>query len=407
MKRLFALLAAVCLLTTAAAAEYRITADRYVVDSQYDFVVQIEGSDSKLTLTRKFFASLLGSLIGDPASVTIVELPDTGVMTFGGDNVVVLDTFKLSPFKRLTVTPEANKTSTFTFIATDKDGLSSPLCRLTVTPPKTAGAPTAFDLNIETAKGLKVSGRFGAVDPDGESLAYEVQSAPSKGDLVCSGSTFVYYPHQGETGADSFTYLARDSSGNYSKVSSVEVRIRSTKGGFLYDDMEESVNHYAALRLADLGIMRGAQVAGRNFFSPAEPVSRGEYLAMLMQAAGIDTDIPTISTTGLAEDEEIPLWMKSYISTALAAGIVSGYESENGPSFDAATAITRAEAAVMTANVLGLEAASEVFGDAPTWAAGAMAAMSEAGLMAEGLSGTPLCRDEAAGILWGVVQSME
>ncbi len=407
MKRLTALLAAVFLLTTAAAAEYRITADRYVVDSQYDFVVQIEGSDSKLVLNRKFFSSLLGSLIGDPASVTVVELPDVGVMTYGGESVVVLDTFKLSPFKRLCITPEANKTSTFTFIATDRGGLSSPLCRLTVTPPKSAGAPTAFDLNIETAKGLKVSGHFGALDPDGDGLAYEVQSAPSKGDLVCSGASFVYYPHEGSTGADNFTYVARDSEGNYSDVSSVEVRIKTTKGNFLYADMEDSVNHYAALCLADLGIMRGSQVAGRSFFSPNEPVSRGEYLAMLMQAAGIDTDIPTISTTGLAEDEEIPIWMKSYISTALAAGIVSGYEGENGPSFDATTSITRAEAAVMTANVLGLEATEEVFGDAPTWAAGSMAAMAGAGLMTDGLSGVPLSRDEAAGILWGVVQSME
>jgi hypothetical protein len=61
----------------------------------------------------------------------------------------------------------------------------------------------------------------------------------------------------------------------------------------------------------------------------------------------------------------------------------------------------------MTTNVLGLEVIEEVFGDAPDWAAGSMAAMCEAGLMAEGVSYEPLSRDEAAGILWGVVQKME
>ena len=194
MKKNAVFMTAVCLLTTAAFAGYKVTADRYIEDSRYDFTVQVEGSAARLNLNRKFFTSLLGSIVGDVSSVTVVELPNDGLMTYGGQNVVVFDTLILSSFKRLFITTSANNPATFTFIAINRDGECSPLCRLTVVPPKSAGAPTAFDVTVETAKGLKVGGTFDAADIDGGSLAYKVRSAPSKGDLSCFGGTFVYIP---------------------------------------------------------------------------------------------------------------------------------------------------------------------------------------------------------------------
>ncbi len=407
MKTIALFLAAFLAFPTLALAEYRFTTDGYVVESEYDFAVTIEGSDERLKLDSKFFESLLGAMIGTPSVVAIVELPEVGQLTYGKDNVVVLDTFKLSPFKHLYVVPEENKPATFTFIVTDKDGQSSPLCRVTVTPPRSAGAPTAFDLVAETATGLSVSGMFSGYDPDSEGLAFEVVSAPSKGDLTLSGSQFVYTPHEGKSGADEFSYVARDSSGNYSDITSVSVRINDLYEDLHYVDMAESNNHYAALCLADEGIMRGTTVAGYDFFSPTDTVSRGEFLAMLMQVTGLDANIPTIGATGLAEDADIPVWMKSYISTALASGIVSGYAEEDIVTFNALSPITKAQAAVMTASVLELDAPvmSAQYLDAPEWAAASLAAVSSAGIFESGsLYDETLTRDEAAGILFSIMQ---
>ena len=171
--------------------------------------------------------------------------------------------------------------------------------------------------------------------------------------------------------------------------------------------MAQSVNHYAALCLADLCIMRRTQIAGRNFFSPGDTVSRREYLAMLMQAAGSDSGIPVISATGLAEDDDIPLWLKSYVAAVMASGIVSGHGGEDGPQFDAASPITVAEAAVIMANVMGLYSGFDSFGDAPAWVVDEVAAMAKAGLIKDCSYTAALTRDAAVGILFGVSRAMQ
>lgn len=286
--RFAVLLLALCLLLPLpAAAGYSVTESRYIVDDVCDFSVSITDRKDYLALNKKLFSSLLGNLLEDPCYLTIVELPSQGTITNGKQDVVVLDTFKFHLFGKLRITPDANTPASFCFIASDKDGNTTPLCRLTVTPAATAGAPVAFDLAVQTGMNMKVGGQMAGSTPKEGDLVYELLTAPSKGDLSCFGAGFVYEPHEGETGRDSFTYQVRDSQGVRSEEATVSIRIDKDVEDVSYCDMGDSLNCYAALCLAREGILRGERVGGLDYFNPTQTLSQGEFLTLLMDAAGL------------------------------------------------------------------------------------------------------------------------
>ena len=75
-------------------------------------------------------------------------------------------------------------------------------------------------------------------------------------------------------------------------------------------------------------------------------MSRSEFLAMAMSAAGID-EVPAVSVTGFSDDENIPSWAKAYASEALNAGVISGQVENGRVVFSADTPITYSEAAAI------------------------------------------------------------
>ncbi|MBQ3077424.1 MAG: hypothetical protein IJC43_06175 [Clostridia bacterium] len=342
------------LLLTPAAAGWSVTESRYIVDDVCDFTVEITDRKESLRLDKKLFSSLLGNLIEKPSYITVIELPTEGAITHGGDGVVVLDTFSLGGLSALRITPKANTPASFCFIAANKEGQSTPLCRLTVIPAATAMAPVAEDLVLETGAGMKVGGQLSGHAPDGGTLAFELADAPSKGDLVCSGSGFVYTPHVGETGRDSFTYVVRDSAGSRSEEATVSLRIAAPSEVVQYCDMGESLMGYAAACLAEAGILRGERVGGVDYFHPEAAMAQGEFLTLLLNAAGLEP-----------------------------ASLAEGAEQQ----------LTVAQAAAMAGELLGY--AIEVQprqGHPGAWSETAVAAVGD----------SALTREDAAGILWQV-----
>ncbi len=353
-------LALILLLSSAAGAGYSVTESRYIVDDVCDFSVSITDRKDYLALNQKLFASLLGNLLEDPCYLTIIELPKQGTITSGKQDVVVLDTFKLGRFSGLRITPADNTPSSFCFIATDKKGNSTPLCRLTVTPAATANAPTAFDLSLQTGVNMKVGGRLSGTTLEEGELVYELLTAPSKGNLTCFGSGFVYEPHDGKSGRDSFTYQVRDAQGNRSEEATVSIRIDKDVDDVSYCDMGDSLNSYAALCLAKEGILRGERVGGSDYFHPKETLSQGEFLLLLMDAAGLG------GTEVSAQVDETPL--------------------------------TVAQAAEMTGNLLGYAIDIQPKAGSPSeWTETSVAALGD----------TLLTRDDAAGLLWQVFCYMQ
>ena len=259
-------------------------------------------------------------------------------------------------------------------------------------------APVAENMEIRTYRETAVSGTLSAADPDGGELTYEISTPPIKGEIALEpDGSFVYTPGDGKRGKDYFGYKATDSSGNTSHEATVIISIDKPKSEVTYSDMSGSGAEYAAVRLAEEGIFIGECLGGKYVFSPDEPVTRGEFLAMCMKLADVDL-LSGVSRTGFADDEDIDAWMRPYVSTALMCGAISGVSTSEGAVFDPARGITGAEATVMLNNVLGLGDVGyiETDGEVPTWASQAVMNLEANGIIVSGEAELPvLTRAEA------------
>lgn len=233
--------------------------------------------------------------------------------------------------------------------------------------------PTAENVNAETYKNIAINGIFAGSDEDGDTLTYSLTSDPKRGTVEINGDTFTYTPNKNKVGKDKFSYTATDPNGNVSQEAVVTVQIKKPVTNVTYSDMGGNSSYYAALRLAEENIFIGESLGGQYFFLPDREVTRGEFLAMVINLIGMDSS-SGVEETGFADDAATPVWVKPYISTALKSGIISGVAGENGSLvFRSEATLTKAEAAVILNNALNLtdsDATTQVFADSniPTWA---------------------------------------
>ncbi len=238
-------------------------------------------------------------------------------------------------------------------------------------------APVAENLEICTYRGVSVGGKLSATDPEGDDLTFEITTEPSKGTIELeSDGTFVYTPADGKKGRDYFGFRAIDTEGNASQEGTVIIKIQKQKTKVTYSDLDGNGSAYAAVALAESGLFVGESMGGEYVFSPDAEMTRGEFLTLCM--ALTDADILSgVRSTGFSDDDEIPAWVKPYVSTALMNGIISGYSGTDGATFDAQGSITCYEAAVMLNNCLGITdvvsaSAFDAVSSVPAWASQAV-----------------------------------
>ena len=270
--------------------------------------------------------------------------------------------------------------------------------------PKTA-------LEVSTYKNISYYGNLPCYDPDGDSTCVEIVSYPEKGVLALDNSStgaYRYIPYEDSVGKDSFVYVARDIYGNYSPSATVSLNIAKQQTPVSYVDLADSSYHNAAIAMTEKGIMSGTQVTGSTYFYPSGSVSRAEFTVMAMSAAGISSVNP-VSATVFADDSDIPSQMKSYIAAAYDLGYIKGSEIDGKLCFEPNREITRAEAAVMLANILDAATPTikPTFSDSneiPVWAEHSINALSALGVMSSLEDNTisplsKLTRGDAANIL--------
>lgn len=262
-------------------------------------------------------------------------------------------------------------------------------------------APVAEDSAMETYKNLPNEGNLKVYDPEGQSMTFTVTRQPKRGTVeIREDGSFTYTPKNNKVGTDSFTYTATDPAGNVSREATVTIEIMKPTDSKQYTDTVGTDCRFSAEWLRNSGIFSGESVNGQSCFSPDAEVSRGEFLAMLMQVLDLPVD-RTVAYTGFADECED--WLKPYLAAAMRCGIVSGYPGENGAVFCAEQTITGTEAAVMLNNALELSVpANSIVDDSlPVWAAQAVAAVSAEGLsLPESSAG--MTRGDAAQVLYQV-----
>lgn len=360
-------------------------------------------------------------------SILISTLPDyeAGVLTLGGSELPAGTAISLSAlgglrFQALSNPAVAATSFTFTPIFSDGTAGADVAVGLYLLSGEN-GVPIAEHLELTTYRNVAVSGRFAAVDPEGELLTFRLTEKPARGAVTLSeeegSAEFVYTPYENKTGKDSFTYVAVDAVGNTSAPATVKVRIEKARTKVTYADMEGLPAYKAAIRLAEEDIFVGECMNGAYFFRPDAPVTRSEFVAMALKAAGEEA-LTTISRTGFFDDEAIPTWAKGYVAAGLKSGVVKGTLGADGQViFQGSTPITRAEAGVLLNRVLRVtDVASPTFyadsAAVPAWAYQAAVNLETAGVLRTDANGAlslsdTLTRADAAELLVGALDLLE
>ncbi len=249
-------------------------------------------------------------------------------------------------------------------------------------------APVAEDTAIETYKNLPAEGLLPVSDPEGQALVYSVIRQPRRGSLILrEDGSYLYTPEKNKVGTDSFTFTATDPAGNVSRQATVTIKILKPTDGLQYSDTVGLSCRFSAEWLRNTGIFAGEQVGAQLCFSPEQQVSRGQFLAMLMQTLELPVD-HSVTVTGFLD--EAPQWLRPYLAAALRSGLITGYRVEGGCEFRPEQAITGQEAQVMLRNALDFAL--------PAWAADGADSGSE--LVSLGTAEGPLTRGQAAELLY-------
>ncbi len=368
-----------------------------------------------MTKELKFTRSDFEETFGCPLeSVTVASLPSAniGVLKYAGSEVYEGQTIPCANLGLLRFTPTRNLGSTsFTVFADDADELYVN-CSITVSD-KHNGAPTAGDVEVSTISGIGYTGTLDIYDPDGDGLVAQIAAYPENGVVKIGNNGFIYTSVPGFSGEDSFSYTVRDKYGNVSECASVTLNVSKPMTDVRYDDMTGHWGYTGALKMTELGLMSGDETDGTTVFSPDSHVTRGDFLAMAMICAGLESEIEPGSTTTFADDSSIPHNIRSYASYAEAGGIISGYRNADGKTVFASTdGITRAEAVSVLANLIddAPKASDFTYTDAasiPEWAREDFAVLTSLGIINGNPDGTlcpdrTLTRAEAAQMLWNM-----
>lgn len=277
-------------------------------------------------------------------------------------------------------------------------------------------------LAVNTHDMVSRVGKLDAYDPDGDKFVYEIVSYPENGSVVLldrEEGRYVYTPKENFTGNDSFSYVARDIYGNYSAAASVSVDVKARRSSVTFGDIDDCNIYNAALTMAENSMMTGTEIDGVTYFEPKQNITRAEFLALAMKAAGI-SDPGSVDKTVFADDEDIPGEYKGYVSAAYQLGYISGTDMDGVLCFMPNSSVTRAEAAVMLNSILTSDREVEkpvilpVFADSselPFWASDAIYSMNSMGVlsMIDGYASpeATVTRGDAAQMLEAVINLYE
>ena len=355
---------------------------------------------------------------GELDAIVLSALPDSqaGTLTLGGQLLRVGDVISMSAVDGLRYTPKdavGASAAQFKFLPVFSDGssgeeVSADLFLLA----EENGAPVARDLELTTYKNVAVTERFDGVDPEGDLLTYHVVKKPARGAVtIQEDGTFVYTPYENKTGKDTFTYVAVDAVGNSSDPATVKVKIEKPDTKVTYADLDGHPAQKAAIRLAEEGIFVGECMNGSYFFQPDAPVTRSQFVTMVMDTVGMEA-LEGVERTGFADDESIATWAKPYVSSALKSGLIQGSRDEDGQVvFRGEGTVTTAEAAVLldrALQVTDVDAQTFAAADTPAWAAQSAANLSTCGVLETGEDlSTVLTRGEAAQLLCASLELLD
>lgn len=204
-------------------------------------------------------------------------------------------------------------------------------------------APIAENSAAETYKNLPASGTLKVSDPEGQPMTFALTRQPKRGSVtIADDGSFTYTPKKNKVGVDSFTYTAADPAGNVSREATVTVTVLKPSDAPQYTDTAS----FTAEWMKHTGIFTGETLGDQFCFQPEKPVTRGEFVTMLVNALDVPVE-ETLTHTGYTDD--IPRWLQPYLAAAVRSGFTGGPEAAE--TFAPYDPITAGEAAAMISAV--------------------------------------------------------
>lgn len=291
------------------------------------------------------------------SGICITQLPEgsTGTVFLGTRILQPGDILTADQLAQLTFAPartEVDADAVVTYLPIYENRVEGPATMTIAIRGKEDKPPVAEDFTLETYKNLPNEGSLKAMDPEGQPMTYTVIRQPKRGTVeLREDGSFVYTPKKNKVGVDSFTYTATDTAGKVSREATVTVQILKPTETAQYTDTVGMECRFEAEWLRNTGLFAGEQLGGESYFQPHKPVSKGEFVAMvvrLLEIPGVDQEV----YTQLAQNS--PLWLKPYLAAAVRSGLLTGCPMNEEGKFDADSPITGAEAAVILQNALDL-----------------------------------------------------
>lgn len=350
--------------------------------------------------------------------VCITQLPDaeTGTILLGSRVIRSGDILTASQLEQMTFRPldtQADQDAVVTYLPIYKDRVDASATTVISIRGKMDNPPVAEDLTLETYKNLPNKGQLKVTEPEGQALTYNLVRKPKRGEVTLNADgSFEYTPKKNKVGVDSFTYTATDPAGNVSREATVTVQILKPTDSKQYTDTVGQDCRFAAEWMRNTGLFVGEKVGEQICFQPDKAVSRGQFLAMVVEALDIPAQDPAYS----AVPADTPEWLRPYLAAAIRSGLTAGLPATDTGSFNADEPITGAEVAVMLQNALDLNISTQTLeavesGTAPSkeeipaWASTSLTAMADNGILLD--AEATMNRGQAAQLMYQVSQMAE
>ena len=350
--------------------------------------------------------------------ICITGLPDAAAGTvFLGQRVIrpgdILTAAQVDQMTFVPLRTETDAQATVSYLPVYADRVDAGAVMTISIRGKKDHAPVAEDFSLETYKNLPNQGQLKVHDPEGEPMTYNVVRQPKRGDVTLDATgSFTYTPKKNKVGVDSFTYTAVDPAGNVSREATVTVQILKPTDSRQYTDTAGQACRFAAEWMRNTGLFVGERLGDDLCFRPEKTVSRGEFLAMLVEAL----DIPTQEASLNAVPADTPNWLRPYLAAAIRSGLVADLPATDTGSFEADRPVTGAEIAVMLQNALDLTVSQQVLEEAeaaaaeqkyeiPAWASTSLTAMANSGICLA--ADANMNRGDVAQLLYQVCQLAE
>ena len=358
------------------------------------------------TFKKEDFKTLVGEEL---TYIKISSLPEASVgsLIYKGASVTLGQTVPASSLEYLKFIPNGAVESASFGFSCDAKGFKGRdmTCEITFSDEKNL-APVVSDSSIKTVSGIGCKAKLDINEPNGDAFTVNVLTYPRDGAIsIDSDGTVTYVPNSDFSGKDTLVYTVTDRFGEVSSRATLAITVEKNANNILFADMDGNANHLSAYRVCTNDVMVYRVADGKYYFDPEAPVSKIEFLVMMMNAAGLDADIAAVADSAVSDDNALSSGLKGYLSAANEQELIK----LNNGAFSPYSKITVADAAYMVSAALKLPDIGSESVEAGSYdrTLSAILAANKAGFFESADPSHTLTKQETAAVLCKMIDYIE